>query len=111
MAITETLELQEKLHEQLGRDLRAIVVNGVLPQRFSEPELGRLAQLGGASDGVIRSAAVAARAVHDRAHFQRNQVARLRRRHFEVLPIPFQFDAELDLAVVQRIAAHLERKL
>jgi hypothetical protein len=49
--------------------------------------------------------------VHERARFQHNQVARLRRRRFEVIPIPFQFVAELDLAAVWRIAEHLERRL
>ena len=40
-------------------------------------------------------AALAARAVHDRANFQHNQLLRLRRRRFEVLPIPFLFTTEL----------------
>ncbi len=111
MAITETLELQDKLHRQLGRDLQAIVVNGVLPQRFTRPELQRLARLSAKNDGVTRSAVMAAQAVHDRARFQRNQVARLRRRRLDVLSIPFQFDAELGLPVVRRIAEHLGRKL
>ena len=59
----------------------------------------------------MRSAALAARAVHDRARFQHNQLARLRRRDFEVLGVPFVFTAELDLAAVRRIAEHLGRKL
>ncbi len=59
----------------------------------------------------MRSAAQAARAVHDRARFQHNQVARLRRRSFEVLGVPFVFAAELDLPAVRRIAEHLGRKL
>jgi anion-transporting ArsA/GET3 family ATPase len=54
MAITETLELQERLHEQLGRELDAVIVNGVLPQRFSGPELERLGPLpdGGRNGGT-----------------------------------------------------------
>jgi energy-coupling factor transporter ATP-binding protein EcfA2 len=148
MAVTETLELQKELRRQLGRELHAVVVNGVLPQRFTATELRRLARLGdgglpsdggdgasagvgvagsttpkdavtraaapkrdGATDAVTRSAIHAARAVHERARFQHNQVARLRRRRFEVLPIPFQFVAELDLPAVRGIAEHLERKL
>ncbi|HEX8714039.1 MAG TPA: ArsA family ATPase [Solirubrobacteraceae bacterium] len=125
MAISETLELQGKLREQLGRELDAVVVNGVLPQRFSVPELRRLAPLedglerrvaragdsGGASVAVRRSALLAARAVSERARFQRNQLARLRRRSFQVIAVPFQFTAELDLPSVRRIAAHLRRTL
>ena len=49
--------------------------------------------------------------MHDRARFQHNQVARLRRRSFEVLAVPFVFAAELDLPAVRRIAEHLGRKL
>ncbi len=107
MAITETLDLQQRLHDQLGRDLDAVIVNGVLPQRFSAPELDRLTPLGdeqphpksgkpgggGSTTAVRRAAAAAARAVSDRARFQHNQLARLRRRKFEVISVPFQFTA------------------
>ena len=131
MAVTETLELADGLRRQLGREPQAVVVNGLLPQRFTEAELRRIAQLGGVepqpvkrgergvktrrertpSSEVVRSAALAARAVHNRARSQRKQVARLRRRRFEVLGVPFVFTPELDLAAVKRIAAHLGRKL
>jgi anion-transporting ArsA/GET3 family ATPase len=115
MAITETLELQDKLHRQLGRDLHAVVVNGVLPQRFSGPELAQLGDSAekrrGSPAAVARSAVVAAHAVSDRARFQHNQVVRLRRRKFDVIGVPFQFAAELDLPAIQRIAEQLKRKL
>jgi anion-transporting ArsA/GET3 family ATPase len=151
MAITETLELQDRLHRQLGRDLHAVVVNGVLPQRFSAPELARLTLLasenhkgsGGPTeettprstanveragegsargrkgaraaantpDELTRSAVVAAHAAHDRARFQHNQLARLRRRKFDVLRVPFQFTAELDLPAIRRIAQQLKRSV
>ena len=87
MAVSETLELQEGLQRQLGRDLDAVIVNAVLPQRFSAAELQRLSALDG--DAITHSATLAARAVHDRARAQHNQLARLRRRSFEVIPIPF----------------------
>jgi hypothetical protein len=47
--------------------------------------------------------------VHDRASFQHNQLARLRRRNFEVHPLPFLFVPELDLPAIERIAGHLSR--
>jgi anion-transporting ArsA/GET3 family ATPase len=116
MAITETLELQERLHSQLQRDLDAVIVNGVLPQRFTAPELEQLAPLGGgdgrkSATAVRRSALAAARAASDRARFQHNQLARLRRRKFEVISVPFQFTAELDLPAIASISEHLRRKL
>jgi Anion-transporting ATPase len=131
MAVTETLELTDGLHRHLGRELELVIVNGVLPQRFTGAELQRISELNGrgrpplthtagtskkrggagADDAVVRSAALAARAVHDRARFQHNQVARLRRRQFEVLGVPFMFTASLDLPAVRRIAEHLGRTL
>jgi anion-transporting ArsA/GET3 family ATPase len=120
MAVTEALELQNGLRLQIERSLDAVVVNGTLPRRFSPAELARIEGLDGAApaagggehpDSVTRSAALAARAVHDRANFQHNQLARLRRRDFEVHPVPFQFVPELDLAAVERIAGHLSKQL
>jgi len=131
MAVTEVLELQDGLREQLGRGLSAVIVNGLLPQRFTAAELRRIAPLSengqpsagaGRADGnshaarssdaaVRRAAAMAARTVHDRARFQHNQVARLRRQSFEVVGVPFVWGARLDLPAVQRVADQLARKL
>ncbi len=131
MAVTETLELTEGLRRKLGRELDVVIVNGMLPQRFTAAELRQIAKPsatepapgggGGRASGerdaskgevaLLRSARVAARAVHDRARFQHNQLARLRRRNFAVWGIPFVFTAELDLAAVRRIAEHLARRL
>jgi anion-transporting ArsA/GET3 family ATPase len=146
LAVTETLELQRRLSEQLGRGLRAVVVNGTLPQRFDADELKQLSSLTGrterarqphaekpsakrsgkeqkpqasrlaadaAGDGAttVLAATAAARAVSDRARAQHNQLARLRRRGFDVAGVPFQFSDEVDLAGVRRIAEQLRRKL
>jgi anion-transporting ArsA/GET3 family ATPase len=122
MAVSETLEFQEDLHGELGRELHAVIVNCVLPQRFTSAELRRLTREGdisrrpaGAESAAaeqLRSSAIsAARAVHERARVQHNLLARLRRRRLNVLPIPFQFSAEVDLAGVRRIADQLRRQL
>ncbi len=142
LAVTETLELQRRLGEQLGRELRAVVVNGTLPQRFDASELEQLSSLtdlareprgataqvkrsrearprasrlstGTAGDRVatVQAAAAAARAVSERARAQHNQLARLRRRGFDVVSVPFQFSDEVDLAGVRQIAEQLLRKL
>jgi anion-transporting ArsA/GET3 family ATPase len=110
MAVTETLELQDGLQQQIDRSLDAVVINGTLPRRFSAAELSQIESLNG-SESVTRSAALAARAVHDRANFQHNQLARLRRRSFEVHPLPFLFVAELDLSAVERLSEHLSKQL
>ena len=108
MAVTETLELQETLGEQLGRELDAVIVNGMLPQRFSAARAScsiaraRDGSCGRGDDHVDRRRGSAisrrAAAVSERARFQHNQLARLRRRSFDVIGVPFQFTAELDLA-------------
>jgi hypothetical protein len=135
MAVTEALELQDGLQARLGRGLAAVVVNALLPRRFSTEELreisalerppdanaaGRSARVtaaatpiaGAAERRAITLAAVrAATAVHDRARFQHNQLARLRRRSFDVVGLPFVWGTGLDLAAVEGIAARLARGL
>jgi anion-transporting ArsA/GET3 family ATPase len=110
MAVTETLELQDGLQQQIDRSLDGVIVNGTLPRRFSPAELTQIESLD-ASDPATRSAALAARAVHDRANFQHNQLARLRRRDFEVHPLPFLFVAELDLPAIEQLSSHLSKQV
>jgi anion-transporting ArsA/GET3 family ATPase len=111
MAVTEALELDDALGTRLGRSLSAVVVNALLPRRFTAAELRRIAPLADGSREVTASAAQAAIAVHERARFQHNQLARLRRRSFDVVGVPFVWGARLDLAAVTGIAKRLERKL
>ncbi len=115
MAVTETLELQDGLRTRLGRGLAAVVVNALLPRRFTAAELRRIESLSDGAPGerqaVIDSAVRAARAVHDRSRFQHNQLARLRRRSFDVVGVPYVWGARLDLAALTGIATRLERNL
>jgi anion-transporting ArsA/GET3 family ATPase len=132
MAVTESIELQDGLSARLGRDLDAVVVNQLLPRRFSAEELREIEALadatarGGAAkrardeaqaageaerDALSVSAARAARAIHDRARFQHNQLTRLRRRNFAILGIPFVWGVGLDLEAVNAIATRLARAL
>ena len=65
MTVTETLELEEGLRRQLDRDLDAVLVNGVLPRRFTREEMGRIERIapvaaGRASPGDGASGAVPA---------------------------------------------------
>jgi anion-transporting ArsA/GET3 family ATPase len=118
MAVTETLELQDGLREELERELDAMLVNGMLPKRFDGEELARIEEAGADGNGALASmAARAARAAYERGRTQQNQLARLRRRQTgtdsapRVLGVPFVFEAELGLAAVGQIADLLERKL
>ena len=113
MAVSEVLELQEGIGEELGRNLDAVVVNGVLPRRFTPAELERIAALDGrGKDAEVRHAAAhAARAIHDRANFQHSQLTRLRRRGFEALGIPFAWQGHVDLDALEEIAERLGRRV
>jgi len=42
LSISETLDLEERVAAAVGRPLDAVVVNGVLPRRFSAAEIDRL---------------------------------------------------------------------
>jgi chloramphenicol 3-O-phosphotransferase len=118
MAVTETIELQQGLDDALGRELAAVVVNGLLPRRFSASELAsveHLAESFGARSGrsarLAGAAARAAREVHARASFQHGQVTRLRRRGFEVVPVPFLWQGQLDLPGLETVASRLRQGL
>ncbi len=114
MAVTETIELQSALRDGLGRDLSGVVVNALLPRRFSRAELDRIEAFepdGSAGAATVHAAARAAREVHDRAGFQHAQVARLRRRGFEVLGVPFMWGPELGLAELHQLASRLGHAL
>ena len=130
MAVTEAIELQEGLERELQRELSAVIVNSLLPRRFSAAEMEQIEALAGAANGArrwssgaaerrssrgeLREAALqAARAVHDRARFQHNQLARLRRRRFDVIAVPFVWEARLELngidKIADRLATHLQQ--
>jgi len=130
MAVTEALELEDDLRTQLNQGLAAVIVNGLLPQRFTAAELQRIAALNGelipagvqqraarpgdgpvGEDALRRSAVRAARGVHERARLQRNELARLRRRSFTVVNVPFVWDAQLELPAIRALAQRLGRKL
>ncbi len=110
MAVAETLELRDRLREELDRELDVVIANGALPRRFDEHELSKVAKLGG-EHPATRSAIAAANAVHVRARMQNNQIARLRRQQLHVLRVPFLFAPGLDATALQSIASRLERGL
>jgi len=128
MAVTEALEVQEGLARQLDRGLSAVIVNGLMPRRFSNAEMALISELGtsappGWGDGgpndrdrasarVIRQAAArAARSVDSRSRTQHNQMARLKRRNFDVIGVPFHWGERLDLRALRSISAGLARRL
>jgi anion-transporting ArsA/GET3 family ATPase len=112
MPVSETIELEARLRAQIGRELEAVVVNGLYSGRFTRENLGRIAAVA-ASDGAAgRGALLAARTHAGRARGQHNQLRRLRRHvEAEVTTLPFIFQPELDLDAVEGLAESLDDTL
>lgn len=91
MPVNETLSLRDALRAELGQDLAAAVVNGVLPTRF------RGAEVKGLTTAPASRAVRAARVEEARARAHRAQVSRLRRGLGDGVPVrtlPYLFEHE-----------------
>jgi anion-transporting ArsA/GET3 family ATPase len=105
LSVSETLDLEGRVETALGRPLDAVVVNGVLPQRFSADDIERVTSANGA---VAPAVAAAARRQHSQESAQRSQLARLRR-HVEapVTTLPLVAAPRLELDDVRALAGRL----
>ncbi|MGZ4179833.1 MAG: ArsA-related P-loop ATPase [Solirubrobacteraceae bacterium] len=107
MAVTETVGLHRRLEDELGVGVAAVVVNKMLPARFTAREVARLALA--PDDPAIRTAMW----FDARARAQRAQLTRLRRGLPSVpcSTLPFIFADELDAAAVEHLAGAAGRWL
>ena len=114
MPVNETLEMQDRIHDAVGLDLDAIVVNGLYPERFTRGEADRLRDLA-ARDGRAPQATAALRAAvaaDDRARTQRGHLRRLRRdARASVLTLPYVFARELTLDDYRDLGERLARRI
>jgi len=112
MPVNETIELGERLREDMGMEIDAIVVNAVYPERFETSEAERIAALDGRVSEAAREALEVALSEFRRARGQRAEIARLRRAaDAPVSTLPFLFEPELGMREVERLSRELERKL
>lgn len=113
MPVTETLELESQLEEEVGAGPTAIVVNGVLSQRFSATELERVAEESrNGRPPELETALEAARSQGHRARAQQGQLRRLRRgARAPVLTLPQLLDGDVGPQELEQLAQELERKL
>lgn len=112
MPVNETIEFRDALSEQMGMDTYGVVVNALMPERFSREEAERIEEVdGGHGNDDVAAALRAALAHHRRARSQRSYLRRLRREFDEIVTLPFLFEAELGLDEYERLAVELERKL
>jgi anion-transporting ArsA/GET3 family ATPase len=107
MAVSETLDLSRTLVESLEIALEGVIVNRVLPARFSAADTRALASA--PDDPPVRSA----RWFAARTRAQRAQLARLRRglRSVPSMTLPFSFSPDLGQTEVEGLARKLERWL
>ncbi len=113
MPVNETLALRAELRAELGHDLDLVVVNAVMPRRFSAREATAIrGALDHAGSPAARGALHAALSTHLRAAEQRAQTRRLAR-GLERRPVllPFVFAPALDRAALEALSATLEAAL
>ena len=112
MPVNETIDLQDRMRDQLGVELAAVLVNGVLPERFSGAEAEAMASVDGAGSPAAREALESALAAHERARTQRSQVARLRRGvEAPVSTLPFLLAPEVGPEELEQLSIEAERRL
>ena len=108
MPVNESAALEHDLRDEVGVAVDRVYMNGLYPERFSNEEAERLAELCGGENGAVRAAARAAISEHDRARSQRAQLARLRRRvEAPVKTLPFLFEPELGVEAAEQLAKRL----
>jgi anion-transporting ArsA/GET3 family ATPase len=113
MPVTETIELESRLGDELGVGLGAVVANALHPERFSGPELRALevAERATAS-GETAAVLAAARAQGRRSRDQRRQLRRLRRDvDAPVIGLPFLAEPDLGPREAERLGRELARRL
>jgi anion-transporting ArsA/GET3 family ATPase len=112
MPVNETLEFRGKLQREMGMETQAVIVNSLLPERFSADEAERIEAVNGdhGSDEVA-AALRAALSEHRRARGQRVQLRRLKKDVGDAITLPYLFQPELELADFEKLSVELERKL
>jgi anion-transporting ArsA/GET3 family ATPase len=111
MPVSETLELEDELAaDDLALD--AIVVNGLLAERYAAGEVRRLERVNGRGGSAARAALEAALLEHRRAAGQRLQLDRLREEAgARVSTLPFLFAPVLGRTELEELSRLLEERL
>jgi anion-transporting ArsA/GET3 family ATPase len=106
MPVNETLQLQDLVADAVGRDLDAIIVNGLFPERFKATEIAEL-------ESFHDEPAVAAALAEDaRARAQRTHLRRLKRgARAPVVTLPHLFRPHLDLDAYRDLGLRLAKRV
>jgi anion-transporting ArsA/GET3 family ATPase len=112
MPVTETVELEGRLAEDIGMRVEQVVVNGVLPERFGADEAKKLRKLGDRGSKAARGAVAAALVEHGRVRAQQEQLERLRTEvRAPVTTLPYLFEPEPRRRELELLSDQLEETL
>ncbi len=109
MPVNESAQLEAELLDSVGIAIDGIFMNGLYPERFTDAELERIAELRqGDHPTAVLAALEAAGDEAGRARSQREQLARLRElTRTEVGVLPFIFEPTLGVEQLEQLAAEL----
>ncbi len=112
MPVNETLDLGDRLRDEMGQHLQAIVVNALYPERFNGAEVEAITKANGKPSPAARDALAAALSEHGRARSQRSHLRRLKRdADAPVSTLPFLFEPTIGAEQVEALSRELERRL
>jgi anion-transporting ArsA/GET3 family ATPase len=112
MPVSETIDLERRLRDELELGLDRVLVNAVLADRLSGPEAETIEAAAGDASPTARVAIEASLAAHRTARAQRSQLARLRRGiDARAASLPHLLTSDVGRDELERLATRLEREL
>ena len=112
MPVNETVDLEQRLAEDLGMEIAQVVANGVLPERFTAADVRRLRGLEGEGTKAAQAAVTSALVEHGRAAGQQEQLERLRAEaRAPVTTLPYLFEPEPRRRELELLSDRLEEAL
>jgi anion-transporting ArsA/GET3 family ATPase len=112
MPVNETVDLEQRLADDLGMEVGRVVANGVLPERFTAADVRRLRSLDGQGTKAAQAAIASALVEHGRAEAQQEQLERLRAEvRAPVTTLPYLFEPEPRRRELELLSDRLEEAL
>ena len=112
MPVSETLDLERRLQDELSMRLDRVLVNSVLPERLTAADRDTLKAVDGSGSSTARAAIAASLATHQTIRAQRTQLARLRRgTDARVATLPHLLTPDVGRDDLERLSRALEQKL
>jgi anion-transporting ArsA/GET3 family ATPase len=112
MPVNETVDLEQRLADDLGMDVGQVVANGVLPARFTAADARRLRSLDGQGTKAAQAAVTSALVEHGRAAGQQEQLERLRAEvRAPVTTLPYLYEPEPRRRELELLSDRLEEAL